>query len=132
MCLAMEVSRSGYYAWKGRGKSKRARDNEELDKFIRGVHRRSRECYGSPRITRELKAEGVRCSENRVARRMQANGIVAKTKRRLKVTTRSKHNYPVVENLVNQNFNTKRPNQTWVSDITYVWTREGWLYLVAI
>lgn len=132
MCLAMEVSRSGYYAWIGRGKSNRAMANEELDQAIREVYKRSSERYGSPRITEELKAEGVRCSENRVARRMQVNGIVAKAKRRFKVTTKSKHNHPVAENLVNQNFNTKRPNQIWVSDITYVWTREGWLYLAII
>ena len=86
MCLAIDVSRSGYYAWKERGKSKGAIENEELDQAIREVHRRSRERYGSPRITEELKAEGVRCSENRVARRMQVNGIVAKTKRPFKVT----------------------------------------------
>ncbi len=132
MCLAIDVSRSGYYAWKGRGKSNRALENEELDQAIREVHKRSSERYGSPRITKELEAAGVRCSENRVARRMQVNGIVAKTKRRFKVTTRSKHSHPVAENLVNQNFNTERPNQTWVSDITYVWTREGWLYLAVI
>jgi transposase InsO family protein len=132
MCLAMNVSRSGYYAWKRRGKSRRALENEELDQAIREVHRRNSGRYGSPRIAKELEARGVRCSENRVARRMQVSRIVAKTKRRFKVTTRSKHNHPVAYNLVNQNFNTERPDQTWVSDITYVWTREGWLYLAVI
>jgi len=126
MCLALKVSRSGYYAWKGRGKSRREQENEELDQVIRKVHRRSSERYGSPRIAKELEARGVKCSENRVARRMRLSRIVAKTRRRFKVTTRSKHNHPVAYNLINQNFNTERPDQTWVSDITYVWTREGW------
>ena len=103
-----------------------------MDQAIREAHRRSSGRYGSPRIAKELEARGVRCSENRVARRMQVSRIVAKTKRRFKVTTRSKHNHPVAYNLVNQNFNTERPDQTWVSDITYVWTREGWLYLAVI
>ncbi len=132
MCLAMNVSRSGYYSWKRRGKSRRALENEKLDQAIREVHKKSSGRYGSPRIAKELEARGVRCSENRVARRMQVSGIVAKTKRRFKVTTRPKHNHPVAYNLVNQNFNTERPDQTWVSDITYVWTREGWLYLAVI
>ena len=103
-----------------------------MDQVIRKEHRRSRERYGSPRIAKELEARGVKCSENRVARRMRLSGIVAKTRRRFKVTTRSKHNYPVTYNLINQNFNTERPDQTWVSDITYVWTSEGWLYLAVI
>ncbi len=132
MCLALKVSRSGYYAWKGRGKSRCELENEDLDQVIRKAHRRSRERYGSPRIAKELEARGVKCSESRVARRMRLSGIVAKTRRRFKVTTRSKHNYPVTYNLINQNFNTERPDQTWVSDITYVWTREGWLYLAVI
>ncbi|MGR3293334.1 MAG: IS3 family transposase [Candidatus Scalindua sp.] len=132
MCLALKVSKSGYYAWKGRGKSRRELENEKLDQVIRKAHRRSRERYGSPRIAKELEARGVNCSENRVARRMRLSGIVAKTRRRFKVTTRSKHNHPVAYNLINQNFNTERPDQKWVSDITYVWTREGWLYLAVI
>ena len=133
MCLAIDVSRSGYYVWKGRGKSKRAMENEELDQAIREVYTEEVASVTEVlRIAKELEAGGVKCSENRVARRMQVNGIAAKTKRRFKVTTRSKHSHPVAKNLVNQNFSTKRPNQTWVSDITYVWTREGWLYLAVI
>ncbi len=132
MCRAMKVSRSGYYAWKSRGKSSRERENEGLDSAIRQAHKKSRESYGSPRITEELKGKGVKCSENRVARRMRLNGVVAKTKRRFKVTTQSKHNHPVAENLLRQDFKAEQPNQVWVSDITYVWTREGWLYLAVI
>jgi putative transposase len=132
MCLALKVTASGYYRQRKRGKSKRALSNEQLDQTIRVAHRKSRGNYGSPRITKELKEQGVVCSENRVARRMQKNGIAAKTKRRFKVTTKSKHNHPVAENVLQQNFAATAQNQVWVSDITYVWTREGWLYLAIV
>jgi putative transposase len=132
MCLALKVTASGYYRQRKRGKSKRALSNEQLDQAIRVAHRKSRGNYGSPRITKELKEQGIGCSENRVARRMQKNGIAAKTKRRFKVTTKSKHNHPVAENVLQQNFAATAQNQVWVSDITYVWTREGWLYLAIV
>lgn len=96
------------------------------------MHKISRGTYGSPRITRALKKKGIVCGKNRVARLMRDNGITGKTKRKYKATTNSKHNYPVAENLINQNFNIDRPNQIWVADITYIPTDEGWLYLAAI
>ena len=96
------------------------------------MHKISRGTYGSPRITRALKKKGIVCGKNRVARLMHDNGITGKTKRKYKATTNSKHNYPVAENLINQNFNIDRPNQIWVADITYIPTDEGWLYLAAI
>jgi len=96
------------------------------------VHKISRGTYGSPRITRALKKKGIVCGKNRVARLMHDNGITGKTKRKYKATTNSKHNYPVAENLINQNFNIDRPNQIWAADITYIPTDEGWLYLAAI
>ncbi len=111
MCLALKVSKSGYYAWKGRGKSRRELENEELDQVIRKAHRRSRERYGSPRIAKELEARGGKCSENRVARRMRLSRIVAKTRRRFKVTTRSKHNHPVAYNLRKQRRNRVRSSR---------------------
>jgi len=132
MCLALKVTASGYYRQRKRGKSKRALANEQLDQAIRAAHTKSRGNYGSPRITKELKEQGIRCSENRVARRMQKNGIAAKTKRRFKVTTQSKHKHPVAENVLKGNFGATAQNQVWVSDITYVWTREGWLYLAVV
>ena len=132
MCLALKVTASGYYRQRKRGKSKRALSNEQLDQAIRVAHRKSRGNYGSPRITKELKEQGINCSENRVARRMQKNGIAAKTKRRFKVTTQSKHKHPVAENVLQRNFGATAQNQVWVSDITYVWTREGWLYLAIV
>jgi transposase InsO family protein len=132
MCRALKISKSGYYAWKIRPQSNRARENEKLDHHIRTTYKKSRGTYGSPRITEALKKQSISCSENRVAKRMRINDIKAKTKKRFKVTTNSKHNQPVAENLLGQNFEAQRPNQVWVSDITYIWTHEGWLYLAVI
>jgi transposase InsO family protein len=131
MCRALKVSKSGYYAWRIRPQSKRARENEKLDHHIKTIYRK-KGMYGSPRITKALHRQNIACSENRVARRMRSNDIKAKTKKRFKVTTNSKHNHPVAENLLDQNFRAQRPNQVWASDITYIWTREGWLYLAVI
>ena len=128
----LRYQRSGYYAWRVRPQSNRARENEQLDHHIRTAYRIHKGTYGSPRITEALKRQNIACSENRVARRMRINGIKAKTKKRFKVTTNSKHNHPVAKNLLDQNFKTQRPNQVWVSDITYIWTREGWMYLAVI
>ena len=132
MCQVMGLTTSGYYSWKKRGKSKRSEENEKLDIAIRQAYRKSRGNYGSPRITKELQAQGICCGKNRVARRMKENQIVAKTKRRFRVTTNSKHKNPVAENILNQNFDTRQPDKVWASDITYIWTREGWLYLSVI
>jgi transposase InsO family protein len=132
MCRALKVSKSGYYAWKVRPKSTRARENEKLDHYIKAIYRKNRGTYGSPRITEALNKQNIACSENRVAKRMRINCIKAKTKKRFKVTTNSKHNCPIAENLLDQNFRAQRPNQVWASDITYIWTHEGWLYLTVI
>ena len=132
MCRAFKVSKSGYYAQNKRGRSNQTADNEKLGLEIRTAHKKSHERYGSPRITKELNAQGTPCSKNRVARRMSKNGIVAKTKRRFRITTKSKHSHPIAENKLNQDFSAKGPNQVWVSDITYLWTREGWLYLAVV
>jgi putative transposase len=132
MCRVLHISRSSYYTWKNRGTSMRDRENDRLVFEIKLMYEKSRRLYGSPRITAELRAKGIRCGENRIARLMRANGIVAKTKRRFKATTDSRHTFPVAENILNQNFTADRPNKAWVSDITYIWTKEGWLYLAAI
>ncbi|WP_274428818.1 IS3 family transposase, partial [Desulfolucanica intricata] len=132
MCQVMRVSRSGYYAWIKRPENNRKIQNRKLLEKIRDVYKISRRTYGSPRITRALKKQGITCGKNRVARLMRDNGIVGKTKRKYKATTNSKHNFPVAENLVNQNFKADRPNKVWVADITYIPTDEGWLYLAAI
>jgi len=132
MCRVFNVSRSGFYDWLKRPESNRKRRNRELLQDIQRVYKISRGTYGSPKITEALKKQGIICGKNRVASLMQKNGIVAKTKRKFKATTNSKHNYPVAQNLVNQNFTVSQPNQIWVADITYIRTDEGWLYLAAI
>jgi putative transposase len=132
MCRVLGVSRSGYYGWKRQLQSKRQKDNEKILMEIRESHKNSRRAYGSPRITEDLQANGTKCGENRVARLMKINGIVGKVKKKFKATTNSKHNLPVAENLLKQNFAAQKPNTVWVSDITYIWTLEGWLYLAVI
>lgn len=99
---------------------------------IEDIHKASRGTYGSPRILAELKGLGFKCSKKRVERLMKKNGIRAKTRRKFKVTTDSKHNFPVSPNVLKRNFSPKTPNTTWGGDITYVWTKEGWLFLAVI
>lgn len=99
---------------------------------IRVIHRKSRETYGSPRVTAELRDRGIRCGRNRVARIMRDNGICAKMRRKFKRTTDSRHNLPVAANLLDQDFAVGRPNSVWAGDITYVPTDEGWLYLATV
>ena len=131
MCTTLEVSRSGFYAWLRRRESKRSRENRRLTKLIREEHKRSRETYGSPRIHAALKGRSETCGRNRVARLMRQAGICSKVKRKFRRTTNSKHGHPVAPNLLAQDFSTSRPNEVWVSDITYIWTDEGWLYLAS-
>lgn len=106
--------------------------NDRLVLEIKVVHEKSRRIYGSPRITAELRASGIRCGKNRVARLMRENGIRAKTKRRFKITTDSKHSLPIAENLLKQEFTADAPNITWTEYITYIWTKQGWMYLVVV
>lgn len=132
MCRILKVGRSSYYTWKNRSKSMRDKVNDRLVLEIKVVHEKSRRIYGSPRITAELRASGIRCGKNRVARLMRENGIMAKTKRRFKITTDSKHNLPIAPNLLKQEFTADAPNKTWTGDITYIWTRQGWMYLAVV
>jgi len=132
MCRVLGVSRSGYYGYLRRGLNRRHEENRSLLTKIREIWEWSRGVYGSPRITAELRAQGYRCGENRIARIMRANGIASFTRRRYKVTTRSDHKLPIAEDLVERDFTATVPNRLWVSDITYIWTWEGWLYLAAI
>jgi transposase InsO family protein len=129
MCRLLNVSRSGYYAWLKRPKSRRSHENEKLGAKIHQIFDGSHRTYGSPRIHAELRFQGLSCGRNRVARLMRKLGIKAKTKRRFKATTDSKHNLPVASNLLGQNFEVAAPNKVWVADITYVPTQQGWLYL---
>ncbi len=132
MCRALGVSRSGYYGWKKQPQGKRRKDEERLLMEIKESYRKSKGNYGSPRIADDLRDKGLCCGKNRVARIMKVNGIKAKTTKKFKATTNSKHNLPVAENLLKQDFTTASPNAVWVSDITYVSTLEGWLYLAVI
>lgn len=132
MCRVLKVSPSAYYAWRCRPESRRVREDRRLLVEIRAIHQAKRETYGSPRIHAELKAQGLRHGEKRVARLMRDNDIRAKQKRKFKATTDSKHSHPVASNLLKRDFEATAPNEKWVADITYIPTREGFLYLAAI
>lgn len=129
MSRALEVSRSGYYTWFRRPPSRRRLDTQRLDMEIKAVYQAHKGRAGSPKIAFELQERGVKVSRHRVARRMRHLGLRSRTKRRFRVTTNSRHQYPVAANLLQRDFTAQRPNKAWVSDITYIWTREGWLYL---
>jgi len=132
MCRTLGVRRSGYYAWRSRVPGKRSAEDEHLLVRIRESYKKSRRSYGSPRVLKDLRAWGLRCGKNRIARLMREHGIAARTKKKFKATTNSRHALPVAPNLLNREFNVARPDEAWVSDITYVWTREGWLYLAVV
>ena len=133
MCKAFNVSRSGYHDWLNRRPSRRAIEAEKIKKMIRSVHQQSKGRYGSPKITEELKFKGVSISRPRVARMMRSEGIRSIIHKRYRVsTTDSKHNYQVSDNHLKRNFKTQSPGQVWVSDITYIATYQGWLYLTII
>jgi len=130
MCTALAVNPSGYYAWRERPESGREQANRKLLARIKTVWVSSRKTYGSPRMAAQLQAEGVECSENRVARLMAESGLKArKTKGFEPQTTDSNHALPVAPNLLDQDFTATAPNQKWVGDITYIPTDQGWLYL---
>lgn len=132
MCRALQVSRSGYHAWRRRERSEKKAAEQRLRVSIRSIHRQSKQRYGSPRVHAALQAEGVRVSRKTVERMMRADGLRAKGKRRFCITTTSDSAHPVAENLLNREFTAERPNEVWVGDITYIPTREGWLYLAVI
>ncbi len=132
MCKVLGVSRSGYYEWLKREPSKREIENQNLMEQIRNIHHKSKRTYGSPRITRELKEKCIYVSRPRIARLMRKANIRAVAKKRFVATTNSKHTYPVAANLLDRVFTTSRQGEVWVSDITYIRTGEGWLYLTVI
>ena len=132
LCRLMGVSQSGYFSWKGRPASRRQRDDLVMLAHVRCAYSLSNETYGSPRITRELKDQGFVVGRRRVARLMRENGMHARPKRRFKKTTDSHHAFPVAPNIIVQDFTTTAPNQKWGVDISYIWTREGWLYLAVV
>ena len=132
LCRALAVSPAGYYAWRDRPESRRARQNRTLLSTIRVIHRESRETYGSPSIWDALLKQGHRTGEHRVARLMRQAGLRAKTVKKWRATTQSQHRFPVAANTLDRAFTVAAPNRVWAGDITYVWTAEGWLYLAVI
>lgn len=132
MCCLFGVSPSGYYGWLRRGVSKRQRENGELLKAIREIHISVREIYGSPRVRAELLSRGYSCGHNRVARLMREGGIIAKMTIRFRHLTRSSKKRTPAPNLLDRRFEVARPNKVWASDITYIPTSEGFLYLAVV
>ena len=133
MSKVLGVSRSGYYAWRGRTPSGRAQANEAMLVEIRAIYQQSRKTYGSPRIHAYLRRKGYICGRNRVARLMQQDQIVAKRASKRHPTTTQQHpGDRIAPNLLNREFTAAMPNQKWVSDITYIGTAEGWLYLAVV
>jgi putative transposase len=132
LCRVLGVSQSGYFAWKGRPPSRRQCDDLTVLTRIRAAYALSNETYGSPRMTRELQELGFAVGRRRVSRLMRENGLYARQKRRFKHTTDSRHAFPIAPNILDQNFATEAPNQKWGADISYIWTREGWLYLAVV
>ena len=129
MCRVMSVSRSGFYEWLSRPVSKRSQEDQALKADIRVIHEKSRQIYGERRIKDDLADLGKTVSRKRIGRLMKEENLVCKTKRKFKATTDSRHNKPVADNLLKRNFQQEQPDQAYVGDITYIPTREGWLYL---
>ena len=132
MCQVLDVSLSGYYAWLHRPESQRSREDRRLLIETRAIHRQSRRRYGSPRVYRELRGRGRVCGRHRVARLMRQDGLEGTFRRKFRVTTDSQHRWPVAANHLARRFSVSRPDRVWAGDITYIRTREGWLYLAVL
>lgn len=132
LCRVMQVARSGYYAWCKRPKSAREQANQELTEQIKIAFEASDRTYGSPRLYRDLNAEGIACSQKRIARLMRLCHLKASSPRRFVATTDSAHALPVAQNILDRQFAVETPNARWTADITCLWTSEGWIYLAVI
>ena len=133
MCKTLELSPSGFYSWLKRGcNPPKVRRDKKILSEIRLIHSEVRETYGSPRMTDEMQARGHAINHKRIERIMQENGIQGIPARKFKVTTDSKHRFPLAENKLKQRFDVKAPNKVWASDITYISTSEGWMYLAVV
>ena len=132
LCRTLRVAKSGYYAWRGRQPSARHREDQTITRRIREHFEASRQTYGSPRILRDLREEGIACGKHRVAKLMKQAGLCVQLPRRFQATTDSKHALPVAKNLLNQDFTASKADERWAADITYLWTGEGWLYLAVV
>jgi len=132
LCRVLCVARSGYYAWRRRPESRRAQEDRALLAKLQVSFRLNREVYGSPRLHHEIKDQGFKVGRNRIARLMRENGLVATRPKRFRKTTDSSHQQPIAENVLDGSFDVPGPNRAWVTDITYIRTWEGWLYLAVI
>ena len=132
MCRVLGVSRGGFYLWLKRPESRRSVENGRLVEAIRAIHRESRGVYGSPRVHARLRAQSGRYGRNRIARLMREMQIQGKRRRKFRVTTDSDHTLPISGNILDRKFTLGTPNKAWLADITYIATKEGWLYLAAV
>src|SRR5437879_12721174 len=132
LCTVLEVIRSGCYAWGARPVAERTHDRQRLAVEVAAIHAASKQRYGSPRVHQELQAQGRTVGRHRVARLMQQQGLRARKKRRFQTTTDSRHGPPVAANVLDRQVTGTAPNTTWAPDLTYLWTREGLLYLAVI
>ena len=132
LCRVLSVARSGYYAWQKRPESQHSRKDKALVVKLKVFYQVNREVYGSPRMHPEMTAQGFKVGRNRIARLMREHGLVATRPKRFRKTTDSSHSQPVAENLLDRKFDVPGPNRAWVTDITYIWTWEGWLYLAVV
>ena len=132
LCRVLHVTPSGYYAWAKRRPSRRQRENAQLKVRIRAIHAASRGTYGSPRVYEQLKQEGFEVGRERVARLLRELGLMGLPQKRFRHTTDSNHQLPVAPNVLGRDFDAERPNERWATDITYLWTWEGWLYLAVV
>jgi putative transposase len=132
LCRTLEVSRAGFYAWQRRAPAVHTQADQRLGLEIQAIHTESRQRYGSPRVHAELRHRGHRLSRKRVARLMREHGLCARRRRRFRLTTESRHQLPVAPNVMARRFAVAGPDAAWVTDITYLWTDEGWLYLAVI
>jgi len=134
MSSILNVSRSGYYAWKSKCDKSSPRQAKSVTRDIRvkAIFEKSKQRYGALRIQHDLKDEGCIVNVKTIRNSMKRQGLIAKAAKKFKLTTKSDHNLPISPNLLNRNFTAVRPNEKWVGDITYLWTSEGWLYLAVV
>ena len=132
LCKVMQVTRSGYYQWLERCYSVRHQMNKKLVPLVREIHKESKGTYGTRRMAKALRELGIPCGRRRAKTLMKMADVVARQPRKFKATTDSKHNLPVAPNLLQRDFAASRPNEAWASDITYIWTTQGWLYLTVV
>jgi transposase InsO family protein len=132
LCRVLGVTRQGYYASVGRPPSRRAVEEAQLRERLEQLHVESRQTYGSPRMLRALRAEGIRVGKRRIERALRALELRVKLRRRFRVTTKSDPSHAAAPNVLAQRFAASRPDERWVADITYLWTQQGWCYLAAI